>query len=247
MTSRLPFLLAVLAVLAAGPASAENEATALRAWGVPSGAVQGPNGESQLRIMEAFKARHPGLERLEPATGLVIPGRSMDTQPLMQIAGDVSPDVIYVNFRQSDTYIRNKFLYPLDAYIEKVAGAEMPPDACTLDNDAYYARLSQGTAFDREIRERMPRILWDVVRRECPYGAECPYGHLHGGGDAAEKPPHPAPHEVISHGGEEGPQEHGSLLADVQNARLQGPAPPQGRQDQGGHHADGGAKQFDHG
>ncbi|MGI5868267.1 MAG: extracellular solute-binding protein [Kiritimatiellia bacterium] len=184
MTLRHRLFLTILAVLAAGPASATTEATALRAWGVPSGAVQGPSGESQLRIMEAFKARHPDLERLEPATGLVIPGRTMDTQPLMQIAGDVSPDVIYVNFRQSDTYIRNKFLYPLDAYIEKVAGAEMPPDACTLDNDAYYALLSKGTAFEGEIRERMPRILWDVVRRECPYGAACPYDHLHGG-DAA--------------------------------------------------------------
>ena len=85
----------------------------LRAVGVPSGAVYGPIGESQLRVMDALLKRHPDL-RLVPATGISIPGRTMDTQPLMQIAGDVSPDVIYVNFRQSDTYIRNKFLYPLD-------------------------------------------------------------------------------------------------------------------------------------
>lgn len=37
-----------------------------------------------------------------------------DSGPLMAIAGGVSPDIIYVNFRQSDTYIREGFLYPLD-------------------------------------------------------------------------------------------------------------------------------------
>lgn len=47
-------------------------------------------------------------------SGIVAPGEGFDSGPLMAIAGGVSPDIIYVNFRQSDTYIREGFLYPLD-------------------------------------------------------------------------------------------------------------------------------------
>ena len=152
---------------------ARERPMSLRAVGVPGAAVSGPQGESQLRVMDAFVKRHPHVTLL-PATGIAIPGRSMDTQPLMQIAGDVSPDVIYVNFRQSDTYIRNKFLHPLDRYIEAKAGVALP-DGHLLDTDAYYAALAKGASFDKEMKTRMPRIIWDVIRRECPYGADCPH------------------------------------------------------------------------
>lgn len=47
-------------------------------------------------------------------TGISIEGMGMDSGPLMAIAGGVSPDILYVNFRQSDTYIQEGFLYPLD-------------------------------------------------------------------------------------------------------------------------------------
>ena len=47
-------------------------------------------------------------------SGITIEGMGMDSGPLMAIAGGVSPDILYVNFRQSDTYIQEGFLYPLD-------------------------------------------------------------------------------------------------------------------------------------
>jgi len=52
--------------------------------------------------------------RLHKFSGITLAGQSMDSGPLMAIAGGVSPDVLYVNFRQSDTYIQSSFLYPLD-------------------------------------------------------------------------------------------------------------------------------------
>ncbi len=52
--------------------------------------------------------------RLRAFTGISIEGADMDSRPLMAIAGGVAPDVIYVNFRQSETYISQGFLYPLD-------------------------------------------------------------------------------------------------------------------------------------
>ena len=69
---------------------------------------------------------------------------------LMAIAGGVAPDVLYVNFRKSDTYIRNGFLRPLD-----------------LPADGYFTSLS---ADERAFRIH-PK-LEPVVRRRGPGGAE---------------------------------------------------------------------------
>ncbi|OGV39562.1 MAG: hypothetical protein A2X48_13070 [Lentisphaerae bacterium GWF2_49_21] len=52
--------------------------------------------------------------QLRTFSGIQIEGMGMDSGPLMAIAGGVAPDILYVNFRQSDTYIQNGFLYPLD-------------------------------------------------------------------------------------------------------------------------------------
>ena len=49
----------------------------------------------------------------------------LDAGPLMAIAGGVSPDVIYVNFRQSDTYIQNDFLFPLDEFLAQQSEQEI--------------------------------------------------------------------------------------------------------------------------
>lgn len=51
---------------------------------------------------------------LEQFSGITVEGMGMDSRPLMAIAGGVAPDILYVNFRQSDTYIQEGFLYPLD-------------------------------------------------------------------------------------------------------------------------------------
>ncbi len=65
---------------------------------------------------------------LHPFSGITIEGMSMDSRPLMAIAGGMAPDILYVNFRQSDTYIQEGFLYPLDKpednYIESLSEDE---------------------------------------------------------------------------------------------------------------------------
>ncbi|MBQ9344751.1 MAG: extracellular solute-binding protein [Kiritimatiellae bacterium] len=43
---------------------------------------------------------------------------------LLAIAGNVAPDVLYVNFRQSETYIRQGFLSPLDDYFAEFSPEE---------------------------------------------------------------------------------------------------------------------------
>ena len=92
----------------------------------------------------------------------------------MQIAGDMAPDVLHVNFRQSDTFIQNKFLHPLERFLEEWAGAEIP-DGCALSNADYRRRLAQAPRYAESVGRLVPDQAWDVIRRECPYGRECPF------------------------------------------------------------------------
>ena len=74
--------------------------------------------KADIAVVNAFQEKYPNIE-LRSFSGINIEGMEMDSAPLMAIAGGVSPDIIYVNFRQSDTYIENNFLYPLDEFIAK--------------------------------------------------------------------------------------------------------------------------------
>ena len=173
--------LALAAALAPGgegaePAAAKGaaEPVEMRVWGLPEGRGYDAVSESLLRTLAAFRGRHPEVSLLSDK-GLTIPGgRGQDVQTLMQIAGDVAPDVMFVNFRQSDTYVRSKFLYPLDRYVETTAGLSIP-DGPLLDTPAYFARLAAGPNYVREFGHRIFPPAWEVMRRECPDGADCPY------------------------------------------------------------------------
>ena len=90
--------------------------------------------------------------RLHESTGISVEGVESD---LLQIAGGMAPDVLYVNFRKSDNYIRNSFLYPLDEYV-----AMMPRE---------------------EVDFRVNKKLWPVIQRRGPKSMEkqiwaFPYG-----------------------------------------------------------------------
>lgn len=89
--------------------------------------------------------------RLEPFSGIQVEGVETD---LLAIAGGMAPDVLYINFRKSDNYIQNGFLYPLDEY---------------------FAKMSK-----EEIDFRINSKLWPVIKRIGPNGKEhiwaMPYG-----------------------------------------------------------------------
>ena len=81
--------------------------------------------------------------KLHKFSGLQLEGDALSSGPLMAIAGGVSPDVIYVNFSQSDTYIQQGFLYPLDK-----------------KEDGYFSDMSKD-----EIAYRIHPKIWPVVYR----------------------------------------------------------------------------------
>ena len=59
--------------------------------------------------------------QLKPFSGIRVEGVEND---LLAIAGNMAPDVLYINFRKSDNYISNNFLYPLDEFIKELTPAE---------------------------------------------------------------------------------------------------------------------------
>ncbi len=114
-----------------------------------------PDQKAILAIADAYRAKHPNVELL-PFEGLVVEGvGAMDSGPLMAMAGGVAPDVLYVNFRQSETFISQSFLTPLDKYV------------------ADWQRES-------DLSKLIPPQVWEVIKRKGPDGQEhvwsIPYG-----------------------------------------------------------------------
>lgn len=170
----------------------------LRCWGVPTPGSPNIQQIVEFATLRAFHDTYPDI-RANSSTGLMLPGSgTMDMVPLMQIAGGIPEDAIYVNFRQSDTYIRMKLLYPLEAFVEALAFTppdQLGPDGLPaeiekihvldghlMDAETYFKTLSQAPNWD-QIAQRVPQPCRPVIFRNCPYGVQCP--HLEERGVAA--------------------------------------------------------------
>src|SRR5689334_4548099 len=109
-----PALLAVILALflgvTAAPARASQKVT-LTLFSVPRRDLRNVDDQADLAIMNRFLELHPEVD-LGGFQGVAAPGISGDSKYLLALAGGVAPDVMYVNFRQSDSYISNGFLYP---------------------------------------------------------------------------------------------------------------------------------------
>ena len=137
----------LLAHGAGSSASSDGKTITLKIAGLPTrDRAVTPDAKATLAIADAFLAKHPDV-RLLPFEGLVIEGMaSMDSGPLMAMAGGIAPEVLYVNFRLSETYISQGFLYPLDKYIDQWLKEE--PEVITS--------------------EMIPKQVWNVMERKGP-------------------------------------------------------------------------------
>ncbi|OGV51450.1 MAG: hypothetical protein A2017_13275 [Lentisphaerae bacterium GWF2_44_16] len=114
----------------------------LKLYSIPDPKNTDPFTQADVEVFRAFCRKFPNIKPFK-FSGITIQGAGMDSAPLLAIAGGNSPDVLYVNFRQSDTYIQNAFLYPLDEFVQK----EMTKE---------------------ELDERIPKPAWPVLKREGP-------------------------------------------------------------------------------
>jgi len=155
-----------------------QETIILRAWDIPRTAGFGVAEMARLAVIRDFQEKYPHVRPVS-SKGLEISGRQrvedQDIVPLMQIAGDIAPDVMLVGFRQADTYVRQKFLYPLDKYIEESTLGLKIADAPLLELDEYLKQLEKSPLYKEQIAWRVPRICWEIMRRRCPYEEECPF------------------------------------------------------------------------
>ena len=101
-----------------GAAPNEQDQVVLRVWKLPLKEDRSVPEKANWAVVQRFMELHPDI-KLEGFRGVTAPGLGQEVGPLLAIAGGVAPDVLYVNFRISDSYIQQKFLYPLDEYVEQ--------------------------------------------------------------------------------------------------------------------------------
>ncbi len=116
----------------------EEDPVVIKVWELPDPKRTDSFTRADLAVVQAFQRKFPHIE-LRPFSGIQIEQQGMDSKPLMAIAGGVAPDILYVNFRQSDTYIQNGFLYPLDSFMDEMS--------------------------EEEKSLRVPKPAWPVVKR----------------------------------------------------------------------------------
>ena len=113
-------LTCALQIAGAQEAAQPQKKLQLRVWNLPTrDRAVNPDAKATLAIADQYRKDHPNVELL-PFEGLNVEGvASMDSGPLMAMAGGVAPEVLYVNFRISETFISQGFLAPLDDYVAK--------------------------------------------------------------------------------------------------------------------------------
>ncbi len=85
-------------------------------YGIPPKEATTTTAVIRRTVFETFERQNPGI-RVVNAGGLDLVGDLADDMFLMSMAGDSSPDVFYVNFRQYYTFLEQGFCRPLDDLI----------------------------------------------------------------------------------------------------------------------------------
>ena len=122
----------------------------------------------QRRVIDAFLAK-PENENVDlvPFTGLRVQGQEGETGPLMAIAGGTAPDILYVNFRKSHSYIQEGFLYPMDEYLIEESRRQGIP----IDEEHPF----QDDEVPEVLKQRVPKPVWPVIYRQGPDGQKHVY------------------------------------------------------------------------
>ena len=94
-----------------------TEKIPLRVMRLPDPRSMYPENRVALALIREFKRLHPEIE-LSAFSGITIQNVGAESRLMLAIAGGSAPDVLDLNFRMSDTYIQQNFVWPLDDFIK---------------------------------------------------------------------------------------------------------------------------------
>ena len=139
MLNRLYRLVMVLALTAcvavtasaqtADPAAstpAPKKKARLKLWSIPPKDARGAKMRADRLIFEKFVRDNPDID-VKTASGIKLEGQLAFDAVTMSIAGGTAPDVMYVNFRKSTTFIQEGFFLPLESYIDQATKDAINP------------------------------------------------------------------------------------------------------------------------
>jgi ABC-type sugar transport system permease subunit/ABC-type glycerol-3-phosphate transport system substrate-binding protein len=118
-----------------------TEPITLRVQGLPNPVSNDARSIAGRRVISEFHRQHPHI-RLVAAEGLQIPNMVTESMTVMMVLGGIAPDVLRMNFRSIDTFVRQGMVAPLDEFV-----AEAP-----------------------HVREQIPPAIRPVVERAAPAG-----------------------------------------------------------------------------
>lgn len=156
-------------ILAGSVLASEDDGTVrFRAQGLPAPNATGAVADAGRAVLQKFLQENPDVE-IEPFVMPAIEGIGMDSTVLMSIAAGVAPQAIYVNFRQSSTFVEQGFLVPVETVLARVLSEnarvrEWDADGNWME-DPIASEIADALA---QIRERVPAPAWPVVYRPDP-------------------------------------------------------------------------------
>ncbi len=92
-------------------------AVPLRVINLPDPSSTDPIVVAELRVQEEFLRIHPDI-RLVRAEGISLDKAVNEVTTIMMIAGGIAPDVMKMNFRSADTFVRKGMVMPLDEFLQ---------------------------------------------------------------------------------------------------------------------------------
>ncbi len=146
-------------------AEPEQEKIVFRAMGIRDPSSTSVDAVAQREVVRAFMVDHPNVE-IEPFSMPEVQGSGMDSGPLMAIAAGIPPHAMYVNFRQSSTYVEQGFLDPLEVLLARLH-SDNPKVREANKSGKWLADPTEAeiAAALEKIRTRVPTQAWDVVYR----------------------------------------------------------------------------------
>lgn len=95
----------------------EDSRIELRLWNIPLKTAMDPVNVARRRVFDEFCKRHPEV-RVKALVPLRIEGPAAEGNEFLAVAGGVAPDVFYLFGRKIGDYNNQKFLLPLNEYLQ---------------------------------------------------------------------------------------------------------------------------------